>query len=305
MRMNWKKFNFRDIFTIGAQLATIISMILTWIMYTNIKNPPPDTSSGSIISYPLLVGIIIVNSMLLIFFSASSVRSTLIRLNGKKYQLEKKFEIFNSSNSPYLFNLRTNNPETETSLIERTRKAIKTIDESKAFDQDIYYMLLFTLFHTAEGNINVVSILDDNEWIDTLEENEFLRINLGAAERRLHLNRIFVVKESEVNEKLNNRSIQSFIGADHTYIHLFVIFQEQLPSNIINDIGSGFIDFYGYAVACDIFSDNEIRGYLKFEPAEIERFNRIYMRLNQFYRPLNQDFSRQYLVNNQNNYEPN
>jgi len=295
MKINWKELKPRQIITITAEFATILSLILTWIMYNNVKNTTPDTSPGFFILNPLIIGIMVVNGLLFIFISVTIVRSVRIHLSGKVFQLEKKFGVFIKSNSQYLFNLRKRNAAAEAALIERTRKSIRTMDESKAFDQDIYYMLLYTLFHTADGNINVVSILDENEWIDTPEEKEFLRINLAISEKRVHLNRIFVVKESEVKAKLKNKSIQSFIEADHTYIHLFVAFYDKLPGSIINDIGSGFIDFHRFAIACDIFSDNEIRGTLKFESAEVERYNRIYMRLNEYYQPLNRDFVKQYL----------
>jgi hypothetical protein len=180
-------------------------------------------------------------------------------------------------------------------LLERTKKALKSLDDNLTFEEDIYYILLFSLFFAADGAINVVSILDENEWVDTPEEDEFLRVNLALAEKRIHLNRIFVVDSTEaVKTKLNTKSIQSFIEADHTYIHLFVVFRDKLSRNVINAIGSGFIEFYNFIVACDEFADNEIRGTLKTDSKQVEHYNKLYMKLTEYYQPLNQEFKQQY-----------
>ena len=157
-------------------------------------------------------------------------------------------------------------------------------------------MIVYTLFWGSTDNINVVSILDDNEWVDTPEEDEFLRVNLAVIDKKVHLNRIFVVNKSEVKDKLNTKSIQSFIEADHTYIHLFVVFLDDLSRNVINDIGSGYIDFAKFAVACDVFSDNEIRGYLKTDTVEVDRYYKNYMRLSEYYHPINKEFIANYLT---------
>ena len=98
---------------------------------------------------------------------------------------------------------------------------------------------------------------------------------------------------------INNKSIKSFIDADHTYVHLFVVFRNKLSRSLLNDIGSGFIEFYNFVVALDSFSDNEIRGKLEFENSGVDRYNKIYMKLCEFYTPLNQEFIQKYTPPNQ------
>ncbi len=279
---------FRNVITIGAEIAAILSLILNWLMYQNTKNIEGQSYEVD----TLVIVSLIVNIVLLILFSIVLIRLFVVNLKGKRHSLENMFKAYISSEPPYL---RTKNSTEESVLITKTKAAIKQIDESKAFDQDVYYMILYSLFHTAEGNINVVSILDDNEWVDTPEEDEFLRVNLAVSERKIHLNRIFVVNKSDVKDKLDNNSISSFIAADHTYIHLFVVFREKLTRSLANDIGGGYIDFDKYAVACDVFSDTEIRGTLKFEAKEIERYYKNFMRLSEYYMPLNQEFIDKYL----------
>ncbi|MEY8236757.1 hypothetical protein AALA36_13675 [Lachnospiraceae bacterium 66-29] len=282
------ELKFRNLVTLGAEIAAILSLLLNWLMYQNTRNIEEQPKGvNTLVAISLAV-----NVVLLIFFTVILIRMLIVNLKGKKHSLENKFNSYVSSEPQYL---RVKTSEEKDSLLSKTKEAIKQIDESKAFDQDVYYMILYSLFHTAEGNINVVSILDDNEWVYTPEEDEFLRVNLSVSERRVHLNRIFVVNEADVKDKLNNNSINSFIEADHTYIHLFVVFRERLTRSLTNDIGSGYIDFDRYAVACDVFSDNEIRGTLKFDPKEVDRYYKNFMRLSEYYIPLNQEFKDKYL----------
>lgn len=291
MKFNWKEIKLRNILTIIAEIATILSLVLAWVMYLESQDPAAaQTQKMS----PVLVAFVIVNLIMFLFLSITIIRGLLIHVNGKQYQLSKKFEAFSNSTSTYLFNMKQSQPDAYSSLIERTKMALKNLDDNKAFDEDIYYMLLYSLFFSPDGHINVVSILDDNEWVDTPEEDEFLRINLALADKRVHLNRIFVVEENEASTKLDNKSIQSFLEADHTYIHLFVVFKNRLSRSLLNDIGSGFIEFYNFVVACDIFADNEIRGTLKTDAREVGLYNKIYMQLSEFYQPLNQEFKQQY-----------
>ena len=293
MRFNWDEIKPRNILTVLAEISTILSLVLAWFVYKESKNSSSPTEKIS----PLWIVFVVINVIMFISLSIIIIRTILININGKQHQLVKKFNAFSNSTSTYLFNKKqTNNAEYQ-SLIERTKKALKALDDNKAFDEDIYYMLLYSLFFAADGNINVVSILDDNEWVDTPEEDEFLRVNLALAEQKVHLNRIFVVDENEVSTKLNNKSIQSFIEADHTYIHLFVVFRNKLSRSLMNNIGSGFIEFYNFMVACDIFADNEIRGTLKTDSKEVELYNKIYMQLTEFYQPLNQEFIQKYFLN--------
>ena len=290
VRINWKDIKPRSIITFLAEIATILSLLLAWKMYKNSQKPSSPEQANN----PILIVFIIVNIAMFIFISVTIIRMLFSHIKETQYRLLKKFEIFSNSTSTYLFNLRQQNEKEYLSLIERTKKAVKNLDDNKAFDEDIYYMLLYALFHAADGSINVVSVLDDNEWVDTPEEDEFLRVNLALVEKKIHLNRVFIVDENEVDLKLNNKSIQSFVEADHTYIHLFVVFRNKLSRSLINNIGSGFIEFYNFMVACDIFADNEIRGTLKTDLKEVELYNKIYMQLTEFYQPLNQEFIQKY-----------
>lgn len=295
VKFKWKEMRLRDVLTVVAEIATILSLILAWVMYKE-GQAANSSNAQAISSSPLLIGFVVVNAMMSVFLFVTISKSLFIYFSGKQYQLKRKFEAYAESKSQYIFSLHSQSENEANALISRTRTAIRNLDDRRAFDEDIYYMILFSLFNSADGDINVVSILDDNEWVDTPEEDEFLRVNLALSEQKRHLNRIFVIDESEVSTKLSNASIKSFLDADHSYIHLFVVFRNKLSRSIINDIGSGFIEFYRFVVACDIFADNEIRGTLVTDSAEVEHYNKIYMQLTEFYQPINQEFRDKYLL---------
>lgn len=283
------RFSIRNGITIAAEISAVLTLVLTWLMYRETKK---------VANTPLVVNAFLVVSMIISILSLTilliiTIRALIKRVKKKSHILDIKFSEYVKSDPIYL---RSKSAAEKKELINKTRMAIKNLDESKAFEQDVYYMILYTLFWGSTDNINVVSILDDNEWVDTPEEDEFLRVNLAVIDKKVHLNRIFVVNKSEVKDKLNTKSIQSFIEADHTYIHLFVVFLDDLSRNVINDIGSGYIDFAKFAVACDVFSDNEIRGYLKTDTVEVDRYYKNYMRLSEYYHPINKEFIANYLT---------
>lgn len=283
------QFSFRNGITVAAEVSAVLSLILTWLTYREtqkVETTPKIVNTFLIIS--MVISILSLSILLLI-----TIRTLIKKAKKKSHVLDIKFSEYIKSDPLFL---RSKSVVDKKELINKTRKAIKNLDESKAFEQDVYYMILYSLFWGATDTINVVSILDDNEWVDTPEEDEFLRVNLAVIERKVHLNRIFVVNKSDVNTKLNTKSIQSFIEADHTYIHLFAVFFDDLPRNMINDIGSGYIDFAKLAVACDVFSDNEIRGFLKTDTIEIDRYYKNFMRLSEYYHPINKEFIAKYLT---------
>ena len=55
----------------------------------------------------------------------------------------------------------------------------------------------------------------------------------------------------------------------------------------MRDIGSGFIAFDDFTVACDVFWNNEIRGCLLFVEMDIKRYKKIFMEMDNHLVPLN------------------
>lgn len=203
----------------------------------------------------------------------------------------EKFDLYVGSNPEYLSNM---SHEKRKTLIEKTKGVLQNVNNYENLETDVYYMLLYTLFYTATENVWSASIMDDNEWVDTPEEDEYLKVNLNAVKKKIHLKRIFIISENEVNKKLNIPPIKKFIDMENMYLHLFVVFKEKLPESILCDIGSGFVAFDKFAIACDVFFDNEIRGSIIFDKGNIERYNRIFMTLDNYIVPINKEFVEKY-----------
>lgn len=282
---NSERLSFRTVIAVAAEVSAVLTLMLTWWMYQESKKVEnASTAVNTALVVTTTVSLLSLTILVLI-----TIRTLLKKVKNKSHTLNSYFSQYVNSDPAYL---RGKETKKKKALLQKTKIAIKKLDESKAFEQDVYYMILYALFTGVTDTINVVSILDDNEWVDTPEEDEFLRVNLAVKERKIHINRIFAVYKSDVARKLNTKSIQSFIEEDRTYLHLFVVFFNDLPRNIVNDIGSGYIDFAKFAVACDVFSDNEIRGYLKTDAVEVDRYYKNFMKLTGYYHPLNKEFEK-------------
>lgn len=288
---NSERLSFRTVIAVAAEVSAVLTLMLTWWMYQESKKVEnASTAVNTALVVTTTVSLLSLTILVLI-----TIRTLLKKVKNKSHTLNSYFSQYVNSDPAYL---RGKETKKKKALLQKTKIAIKKLDESKAFEQDVYYMILYALFTGVTDTINVVSILDDNEWVDTPEEDEFLRVNLAVKERKIHINRIFAVYKSDVARKLNTKSIQSFIEEDRTYLHLFVVFFDDLPRNIVNDIGSGYIDFAKFAVACDVFSDNEIRGYLKTDAVEVDRYYKNFMKLTGYYHPLNKEFEKKIFVKN-------
>lgn len=283
-----KKVSVRTFLTASAEIAAIVSCCFTAASYYKTKNIgkiPWHIGTFWYISLAVSIISLVILSYIIVLALSRKVKK-------HEYILKHKLTAYIKSDPEYL---RRKPKNDEQELLKKTRDAIKKLEENITFEQDVYYMLLYMLFHTANRNINVVSILAENEWIDTPEEEEFLRVNLAVVDRKIHLNRVFVVNEADVKKKLDKKSIKSFIEADETYMHLFVVFREDLSDNMQNSIGSGYIDFEDGITVCDEFSRKEIRGKLIMNKGDVEAYHTTFMSLSQYYRPINKEFIQKYL----------
>lgn len=50
-------------------------------------------------------------------------------------------------------------------------------------------------------------------------------------------------------------------------------------------------------IICDVFFDNEIRGSIIFDKGNIERYNRIFMALDNYIQRINREFVKKYFLN--------
>jgi hypothetical protein len=182
-------------------------------------------------------------------------------------------------------------------LIANTKKSIKILIKNgitNTLDPDVYYMYLFSLLNGATTRIWAASIMGEGEWIDTREEEEFLRLNINASKRRVLVERIFIVEQDLINKVLNNEAIKAQINKRSDYLKTYIVLKEELNAskpNLLTDIGSGFIAFDDFAIASDVFQDSFIRGILTLDEETIKRNNRIFTNLRDFSKPLDLRFA--------------
>jgi predicted transcriptional regulator len=181
-------------------------------------------------------------------------------------------------------------------LINKTKNSIKDLEKkgvTGTLSQDVYYIYLYSLLNGASKRIWAASIMGEEEWVDTPEEEEFLRLNLLASRRDVLVERIFIIEKSAVKKMLDNPAIKIMIARRNDYMKTYFIIKEALVKarqNLLTDIGSGFLAFDDFAIASDVFEDSYIRGILNLDDGTIKKNNRIFTNLRDFAKPLDQNF---------------
>ncbi len=181
----------------------------------------------------------------------------------------------------------------DSSLISKVENSMKDLvrhEQTKVLEPDIYYLYLFSLLSGAQRRIWAVSIMGEDEWIDTPEETEFQRLNLDASSRQVRVERIFVVSKSDAKKIPNTKNVIEQINKRDNYLLTFIVFKEDIPSKITNSIGNGFLAFDDYAIAEDVFDGEYIRGRLFIDLQNINSYDRLYNNLRDYAVPLDTKF---------------
>lgn len=145
------------------------------------------------------------------------------------------------------------------------------------------------------------SIMGAEEWNKSPEEKEFLRLNIKASERKVLVERIFIVEKDNIQNMLNTPAVIMQIEKRNDYLKTYIIIQEDLKEKkpeLLTDVGSGFLAFDDYAVASDVFADCEIRGRLFLDEGNISWYNRLFTNLRDFAMPLDKEVVEEYKRNN-------
>ena len=174
-------------------------------------------------------------------------------------------------------------------------------EKTSILDSDIYYLYLFSMLNGANRRIWATSIMGGEEWNESPEETEFLRLNIKASERKVLVERIFIVEKDNIQNMLNIPAVITQIETRNDYLKTYIIVQEDLKEKkpeLLTDVGSGFLAFDDYAVASDVFADCEIRGKLFLDDGNILWYNRLFTNLRDFVKPLDEKFVEEYNRNN-------
>ncbi len=214
----------------------------------------------------------------------------LVRFGGSKQRIIQRY-VLNFMNSDlgkkYLINHKNQNLKKKVLDSFAKLKKNKVMSE---IEEDVYYVYLFSLLKKSKSRVWAASISDPLEWTDTNEEQLFLDLNIEASDRKIPVERIFIIKENSITDFLKIKPIQrQIIQSDESeYYFTYYAYHKDIPGALVRDIASGFLAFDELVVAKDVFSDKEIRGILETE--SLARHNKIFTKLRQYTHPLDKDF---------------
>lgn len=174
-------------------------------------------------------------------------------------------------------------------LIDDIYKSFNKLKKQKIVNQieeSVYYFYLFSLLENAKSRIWAASISDPLEWTDSEDERLFLQLNIKASARRVPVERIFIIKKTEIMNFLSIRPIAEQIkhSASSEFYFTYYVYENEIPRALLREIGNGFLAFDDFVVAKDVFSDKEIRGILETE--SLAFYNKIFTKLRQYTKPL-------------------
>jgi len=203
-----------------------------------------------------------------------------LKINNEILFEEKLIELVNN----YLKITEPEFKKLKESMIIKTNESISKMAQLKKSQQiptgSYYDWLLSYIKSTKAGsNIWAISMMLEVEWIDSVEEIEFLKQNMAAADRGVKLERIFVVNEADLPDLLSNKGIKAHYENTSISIHPKVAIKEILKKrdpNLLEDLGDGLIAFDRRVVLIDVVTPGGMRGIMTMERNEIDRLRNMF-----------------------------
>lgn len=165
-------------------------------------------------------------------------------------------------------------------IVEDAISNMKKLVQSKrtpVLQQIDFYKWLIREFKVAPAGIKfeIVSMDEELEWTDTIEEKEFLDANLEAAKRGVLITRIFVFSKGRFVAARENKGIYAHRDSGKSGLIGYVVDRQEVEKKALDAVrvaGQGFIIVDRKRVIVDKFEDMEARGYVTFEPKEVARY---------------------------------
>lgn len=209
--------------------------------------------------------------------------------NLKLRKIQNNIYAFINSEDGKKYLANNSNKELKNKLIS-SLKELKKHKNTTQFEEDVYYLYLFSLLEKAKDKIWAASISDPLEWTDSEEEKLFLKLNMSASERKILVERIFIIDKAQMKDFLAIKPIKEQIKQHEKseYYYTYYAYKEDIDSSLLRDIASGFLAFDDLAIAKDVFSDKEIRGIIEIE--SFARHNKIFTKLRTAAHPLDSNY---------------
>jgi hypothetical protein len=155
--------------------------------------------------------------------------------------------------------------------------------KTEELDSDIYYLYLFSLLAGAKKRIWAISVMGENEWNESPEEIEFQRLNMFSATRKdtipIRVERIFLVDNNTKPKLKTTKNVKEQIEC--VDLHTYIVNTSDITKELEREIGNGFLAFDDYAVAEDVFADDDIRGKLFIDRKTIKRYENYFTKLKE------------------------
>ena len=270
-----------------AAIITVGSSSVVIYLINELRNLETDGLHSNTLFIVLIATIILLIVFVIVFYVIIYHKHRISKANKIRTYFNK---YVSNPGSNYIRNNTTQD------VLDRTAKSIDTLIKkgiTKPLESDVYYLYLYSLLNGAKKWIWATSIMGEEEWVNTAEEEEFVRLNLEAPNRKVLFERIFIIKQASIEKLLKTDPVLKQIDKRNDYFKTYIVVEEELISNkphLLTDIGSGFLAFDDFAVAVDVFEDSFIRGTLALDSGSIDRYNRIFTNLRDFAHPLDRKF---------------
>lgn len=196
----------------------------------------------------------------------------------------------------YLKNLGSKfEQESKIKQMHQSLEALKEKNDSGYLESQLYYLYIFALLHGASKRVWAVSLGD--EWIDTPEEKEFLRMNFEVAKKKIEFERFFVVTKDQIPRLLEAAPVKAQIDYRNTFFKTYIVLKEDLDAvspDLYRSLGQGFLAFDDFAVADDRFQYDIARGYIFTGQDICKDFSLKFSNLRDYAKPLDKNFVSEY-----------
>lgn len=186
--------------------------------------------------------------------------------------------------------------ESKIKQMHQSLEALKEKNDSGYLESRLYYLYIFALLHGASKRVWAVSLGD--EWIDTPEEKEFLRMNFEVAKKKIEFERFFVVTKEQIPRLLNADPVKAQIDYRNSFFKTYIVLKEDLDAvspDLYRSLGQGFLAFDDFAVADDRFQYDIARGYIFTGQDICKDFSLKFSNLRDFAKPLDKNYVLEYV----------
>lgn len=147
-------------------------------------------------------------------------------------------------------------------------------------DHNSYEWLYYYLEQMNKDDVvTAISFCNENEWNNSLEEQEYINLNIEALNRGVKMQRVFVTGKEKIEALKENISIKKFINYKENNLEIMFIDKKEFIKkykNIYNKIYPGIVVFNDIIAFKDAIEDIDNRGYIITNKEKIKKYHSYY-----------------------------